>query len=467
MRVSLRARGETVASEEIAGQLLILPTGMRVATRSGSEVVLELAKSGSEAPDLLVGEVPLVYGNPGSGSAEVAFVKVQPPSPFTAEDVEAMWDGLLETTLRTFSSSPGQGRREGPSPVFGDWLRPEAVPRAAGACRQLLTQWPSRESVTTIWTPPDIGGAPEDLVETDRRGGSKPGKLVGGVRVPDRVARRHRSSGPWTSARLSAACHSLATAVERQLASGAGSADLVRPIRIVGERASAPSTVDPPTSSWPTSAKTTLMAVISARIALALGTERRDRVPLSRVWQLYESWLAIAVVEALHPLLGRGQETRNGSSWCWEWALDSRLVRVHPQATIGAKANGALAGHPDGLVSVLSDLVPDVLVTVCDPEGEQRALCVEAKRRTAKTEMIASEVAEAAAKYVWGIRSGADLDTPIASVILASSANLAGMHDVPRGRVSSCFVLPTQGREAFGKLVRQRVEALLAAVGAG
>jgi hypothetical protein len=464
VRVSLRSRGETVAKTDLGGPLLIRPGGMRVKGRSGPELVLELEQSGPEAPDLLVGEVPLVWWNAATRSVEISFVKVRPPDPFTEADVSAMWKLLLGTSLRELHSPPGQGRDEGPSRHAGKWLRPEAIPRARTTCRRMLSRWPVQESVATYWSPPDMRGAPEDLVETDRRGGSKPGLTMGRVRIPDRVARRRRSSAPWTSPKLAVACRTLVKELKAQLASPADGDELVRPILQAAERAGGSRAVDLPVSSWPPLAQETLRAVVEARISLAAGSGQEERVPLSDVWRLYEKWLAIATVEALRPLLGPGVESSDGDRWRWEWGVGSAIVRVHAQATIDGEVDVALAGHPDGLLSVLSDLQPDVLVTVCDPEGDQGVLCVEAKRRIEATGMEASEVAAAGAKYALGIRSGADPQTPIASVIVASSAELARMHDEESSRVSSCFLLPTSGRDDFAKDVRERVKALLDAV---
>lgn len=464
MRVSLRARGETVAEEELGGPLLIRPGGMRVVNGSGSGLVLELEGSGKEVPDMLVGEVPLVWWDPAERSVAVSFVKVRPPDPFVEEDIAEMWGRLVSTSLRGLTLPPGQGRAPGPRPTRGDWLRPEAVPHARSACRYLLAHWPEREKVTTIWSPADMRGAPEDLVETERRGGSRPGLEVGSFLIPDKVAKRHRSTAPWASAQLAAACRSLVKAVEARLSSSAEAGALVRPIREVAERAGVSRAVDPSRSSWPPIAREVFAAVLGAHVSLEMSTDPTGLVPLSNVWRLYESWLAITAADALKPVLGDGAELQDETGWGWEWIQGSVRVRVRAQAVIGAEADPDLAGHPDGLLSVLSNLKPDVLVTVCDPAGAQGVLCVEGKRRTAKTEMEASEVAAAGAKYAWGIRSGVDPTTPIASVIVASSAALSGMHDEEEGRVSTCFLLPSQGQKEFEALLTHRVKGLIAAV---
>jgi hypothetical protein len=243
-------------------------------------------------------------------------------------------------------------------------------------------------------------------------------------------------------------------------------ADLTRPFVLAAEKSGGMRAVDPPVSSWPPVAQSTLSAVLEARVALEAAREGSDRVPLSDVWRLYESWLATAVVAALRPLLGPGEPLRSEGSWGWQWTPGSTMVRVRAQPKIGSEADASLTGHSAGLLSVLGDLRPDVLITVCDPNAEQAVLCVEAKRRTAKTAMKASGVGEAAAKYAWGIRSGDDPDTPVASVIVASSAAVEAVHDEARARISSRFLLPSQGRADFDRRVRERVEGLLSAVGA-
>jgi hypothetical protein len=463
VRISLRVKGREVANKDLGGSLLIRPGGMRVVERSSSDLVLELASGKAEAPDLLVGEVPLVWWDAGRRLVEVSFVKVPPPRPFSQGDIAEMWERPREMLLPSPYSPPGQGRETSRARRMDKkkWLRPEAVPRARWACQRLLDRWPDREDVTTLWSPPDMRGAPEDLAETDRRAGSRPGKPgVGGVRIPDRVARRHRSSSPWTSAGLAAACSSLAKAMEGQLASP-DEADFIQPIRRVAMRAGASRRIDPSRSSWPPVAQRAYGAVLDARISLALGSGASDRVPLSDVWRLYENWLVVAVVEALRPLLGDGEGRQDEIGWSWEWMRGSTRIRVRAQATIGADPQADLGGHPDGLFSVLSDLRPDVLVTACHPDGGQAVLCVDAKRRSS---MEASQIAEAGAKYIWGIRSGADTEKPLASVIVASSTALKQMHDEESSRLLTRFLLPSQGRDEFVSLVREKVESLLAAV---
>ena len=469
MRLSLRAKGVTLAERDLDGPLLMPPVGTAVATRSALATVLDVIDDGGDTPDLLVGALPLVWWKRSSRSVEVAFLEVPAPPPFIYGDVAAMWERLLASSMPAVESVSLQARAPGRGRMDGNRLRPEAIPPAYAACRRMLGNWPEVETVATIWRPADMRGGREDLVETDRRAGSKPGIVTPrGMSIPDRVARRQRSSATWNSGRLAAACRSLVDAMNNPPPSWESPVVLARPIALVGERAAGQrSAVDPPVSSWPPIAQAALAAVLDARIALALAGEGSDHVPLSHIWRLYENWLVTAVVDALVPLLGPGREITEGSGWGWQWSDGPVLVRVHAQATIGAEPDTDLCGHPDGLVSVLSDLRPDVLVSVCERDGGQAILCVDAKRRIAATKMDASEVAGAASKYVWGIRSGTDPDTPIASTIIASSAPIPDMHDLHEARISTCFLLPSTGGEEFAALVTGRVAALIAGVRPG
>ncbi len=443
------------------------PAGTRIVSQSSSSTVLDVAEEeGSEAPDLVVGAIPLVWWKPSRGSVDVQLLHIPAPPPFDASDVSAMWEDVLRSSGPAVESVLHQGLARGGGRVRGgSWLRPEAVPRAVAACRRLLDEWPELETTTNIWRPIDMRGAREDLVATDKRAAMKPGIRSAGAVIPDRVARRHRSSIGWSSNRLAFACQSVVRAMDDLQLDAGQSLQLARPLRSVAERSMTnEQAVDLPVSSWPLLAQSTLGAVLEARMALAVRGAGMDHVPLCHVWRLYESWLVLAVAGALSPVLGSGRKVSSGSRWIWQYDLGTVTVRVHSQATIGADSAVDLSGHPDGLLSVLSDLRPDVLITVSDPHGPQAVLSIDAKRRIASTAMDASEIAAAASKYIWGIRSGVTRDTPISSAIIASSAPLPEMHDVGRSRIATCFVLPSK-RKDFDALIGDRVGALIAEVG--
>jgi len=446
---------------------MMTPEGTTVIGRSASVTSLEVGGVDDERPDLLVGAVPLVWWDRSDRAAAVSFMEVPPPEPFVSTDIEAMWTRLLDSSLPSLESVPLQGRVTGGARRDGYRLRSEAVPRALAACRRMLGDWPELEASSVIWRPVDMRGGREDLATTDRRAGARLGTVTSdGVAIPDRVARRHRSSIRWRSDRLAVACRTLAKALREVQLTPEDGVFLARPLDWVAERASSGgASLDPPVSSWPHAAQAAFGAVLNARIALAFEGAGSRHVPLSHIWRLYENWLVTRVEDALTGELGAGEEIQIGATTAQQWQAGSVLVRVHPQATIGRHVDRDFCGHPDGLVSVSSDLRPDVLVSVSDPAGVQAVVCVDAKRRIAQSAMDASEVAAAASKYVWGIRSGADLDElVVASTIVASSARLPDMHDEGRSRVSTRFLLPSAGVAEFDALVVAEVRRLVMSV---
>src|SRR5213076_1762856 len=132
---SLRVNHATVAVTELDGPLLVQPEGMRL-TKGDGGGVLELAE---ERPDLLVGEMPLVWWDRKKRSLEVSFLEVSPPPPFSTDDITVMWSQIVESSLAALPARPGQGRALGRARPAGSWLRPEAVPRALLACRRILS----------------------------------------------------------------------------------------------------------------------------------------------------------------------------------------------------------------------------------------------------------------------------------------------------------------------------------------
>jgi hypothetical protein len=466
MRIELRAAGRTLAGQEVAGSLLLPPPGTLLAERQPGLEILEPIRPPAGGPDLLVGWVPLVSWNPVERSVTVKFLEVPPPPPFGDGDIESMWEAVLDFPLPMASSLTIQGRGLGAARPASQPIAGEALPRAISGCRRMLRAWPTNETREMIWRPADMRGGREDLRATDRLGVRRGGISLSTRVIPDRVARWQRGTADWTSARLSGACRALADYLRETGFEGSGQA-LVRPLELVSERVAPSRRVsDPPLSSWPPQARSTFRAVLEAMVGLAVSGHGESLVPLSDVWRIYENWISLRSRSVLEELFGMAEPIGDGTAWSCEWDLDGIRVRLHSQREIGGPSNGN-ALHPDRIISVSSNLRPDVLISITTEAGSQAVFCIDAKRRLSTTEMDAGEVATAASKYLWGIRMKDDPDLlPVATTLIVSSAGLAAVHDVERSRIFSLFALPSLGVEGFDKFVSAEVQRLLAEVAA-
>jgi hypothetical protein len=461
MRIELRAEGKLLATRELGGPLLLPPPGIVLAAKSPGVQVLE-PLSGPEAPDLLVGSLPLVWWDSGSGSVAVEFLDVPAPPPFDEADVESMWEALLASSLPLTPSVPLQGRGRGGAAAAGQDLRAEVLPPALSGCRRLLRRWPANERREIVWRPTDMRGGREDLRVTERIAARRGGMVTAQGVIPDRIARRQRGSVPWTSARLAGACRTLSRSVrEGGLEGSAGI--LAGPLEMVAERAlplrRAP---DPPLSSWPAEARATFRAVVEACVGLAVAGRGDAFVPLSDVWRMYESWIGLRALAALEGSYGPGNFIAGTAAWTCEWNLDGTTIRLHSQREIGAAPNALISGHSDSIISVSSNLRPDVLISVWNEVGDQALICIEAKRRVEPTSMRAADVAAAASKYLWGIRSASDPTSfPVDTAVVVSSAGLAAVHDIELSRIVGLSSLPSHGAEAFDDFVSSETARLV------
>lgn len=458
MLLELRAHGALLASRELAGPLLVVPPGTTAVRRTPRRTVIEPTWTRSDLPDLLVGSVPLVWFEPRGRTVELSFLEVPPPPPFASKDVEEMWRRLLSSDLPLLRSAHVQGLSGGAAEAGSDPLSIHQLPAAIAACRRMLQRWPGDERREVVWRPADMRGGREDLRLTEARAGRRGGVVLDDLPLPDRIARRQRGSLAWQSRRLAAACLALTEKLV-EVAPDDRSPLLTEPFEAVAARALT-NQPDVPTSSWPLAARSAYKAVLGAYVGLAVAADGAAHVPLADLWRIYEAWVALQILAALEGAFGPPATVSVGPPWTGEWVVSGCFLRLHLQREIGSSGDPASTGHPDGIRSVSSDLRPDALVAVWLPGGGQTVICFDAKRRTAGTKMDPAEVASAASKYLWGIRTAADPgEFPVSSTVVVSSAPVAEMHDAAASRISAHFLLPSIGGESFASLVQSTVRS--------
>ena len=303
------------------------------------------------------------------------------------------------------------------------------------------------------WQHLELPGGREDPVLTARRGARYPGLPSKGGTLPARSARRIGADPPWTS-------QTLARAAVRALhhvrgAEWLGSADerrvVEQPLLDVAARAAGDAAQpDPPLSSWPAQARR-LLELLLAIGAAASATEDDDsptRAPLCYVWRLYEAWVASEVLYGID----RRDDTvrtefvtgRPGYEWLTTHAVPGGELIACAQLRVGSALDHLANRLPAGIRSNTSVLIPDVCVFLVRTDHRTECVVVDAKRRSSVT-MAPDDVAEAASKYVWGLRigpeGGLEPRVDIAKAIIATTAIAPVMHSV-ESRIVAMRVLP-------------------------
>lgn len=456
---------------------LVLPPGLEIVEQDAYRLVYRPVDQVLGPADVLAGSVPLLHLQ--ADGLGVAYLDVPPPSPLTLSDLREMWDVVADLNLPTPSALPAQGRLLPGAVTPAATLLPEALDRAHAAARQLVAVWPLQEDESRIWRALELPGGREDLAGTDRRAARLPAQIdLRGRSLPIRSLRRVRRDRLWTSHELNRTANVLAelTAELVQGAEQRARAALLQPFYRVAELARSPvPTLDPPLSTWPVSA---LGCLREFRAALALVDATRSpegamRAPLCHLWRLYESWIAATCFKILDSdsRLTRTHDPDivDGAQWFASWSsAEGFRVILFTQPEIGQNLQDFSGILPEGLRSTSSGLRPDVLICVVTPEERTGILVLDAKRRSALS-MDSRDAAEAASKYVWGIRVGGSASDPdagsahVTAVLLATTAVPPLMYSA-QARITVIQVLPnrpeTELREAISQsLVRATVNA--------
>jgi len=440
----------------VSGTPLVVPPGLEVAERSMHRIVYVPARvSPLGSADVLAGSVPLLYF--GSNGLQVSYLDIPPPLPLTLTDLMTMWDLVVDLGLPIPSSVLAQGRLLPGKAASGLMLMPELLDRAHAAARQLVASWPTKEDQGRIWRALELPGGREDLPGTDRHAGRFPVQVDDwGLRFPIKSLRRVRRDRRWTSQALHQTAARLVRLVDELLKEAEPRArdTMLQPLHQVAELARPPVTrLDPPFSAWPLSARSCLRAFTMALrlIESTRSSEGAARAPLSHLWRLYEAWtaaLCFAVLDRNSTFTREnGPEKTEGAEWLttWRHATGTRVVLI-AQADIGREPRDFGGILPEGLFSVTSTLRPDIIMCIVKPGNELSIIALDAKRRSASS-MDPRDAAEAASKYVWGIRLGdstLQVDVGKAHVtrtLLATTAAPPLMIS-PRSRIVAVRVLP-------------------------
>lgn len=415
-------------------------------TNSHAEVRLPNVESPSPGPpDVLVGRIP-VAGFPPHASPQIGYLTVPPPSPFSPDAVDRMWEDINYLPAGIPPSVPTQGLGPFGARVhdLASTLHFTATLRAVQAARDVLARWPLRETRQPFYRATELPGGREDPLATSRSAG----RTIPILRIQQRALPSHswRWQGRltnWTCRPISVAAQQLAIRLrQRPPYSDSGfSQRFLPPLHAVAYRSRPPRGVpDLPPASWPQQFRRLHTELTLALRAHQLSLDQSALAPLSHFWRLYEAWITARLYQELLMKLGPPTkiEASGTHAWSASWRLQGSHVSlyVQPVLTSTPLTTGSLQ-----LISVTSHLVPDALLTISN-ENEELLFIIDAKRREAPI-LRPADAAVAASKYLWGIRTATDPEKfPVNNVLLATTSTSLGPLDDDLARYQVFQILP-------------------------
>lgn len=445
------------------GDLVWLPSSLRVVARDGLRVEVGPASDGTHAPDVLVGAVEFLTEDQ-LGRLSVGVLDIDPPPPFRPGDVDLMWSAIRASPM----TAPKPKTPQGLAPVGGVWRKSQSVltsaaARVQAAALSMLQDWPTVDDAEVTWRQVDLPGGREDLVETERRGDRWP-SIVDPTsrRLPSWTARRTLADRRWTSETLSAAAALLLKRL-REFDLGSPLKSLEDPLYQVLRRCSPQTRLrDAPTSAWPRRAQQLLSAIQLALQAIQAWDAGPRSRPHADLWRLYESWIGAELISSLERVLGQPATDLGQGAFRWRPPGDL-LVDLRLQARIGLSPTnlGGLLAHP--IRSVTSELIPDGLLIVSRRRSHspQHLFVIDAKLRKAAA-IEPSDAAAAGAKYMWSLRQRwGRADRAVHCVYLATPAAEPIQFNQVAGRIFPVKVLPSTAGGATDYIIERVLDSAL------
>ena len=468
--VSFAVGDVELAKIYVDGPVLLAPAGTTVA-RDGERVVIQPADPRGlhdlSTPDVFVGSLPILYMSNSLRRPAVASLDVPPPAPFAVEDVQEMWRDLRASPIPVPDAVPLQGRVEvgGKASFDATQLELAHVARAIGQGLALTRDWPQFETSETLWRSTDLRGGREDGRLTERHERQVAFSRSETRRIPDRTARRRASSEDWRSSRVATVTRALRRSIADRAVERAGQDELRQTVRLldqIARRATSPVAArDVSPSSWPSGMRAYYSDALRAFSALEATRTGIHEVPLSRLWELYEAWVATRCFRVLCDLFGEPVASRGATlgvaRWFAEWSAGERRVFMYVQPVIGRERMELTASS--SIQSISSTLIPDVLLVIETESNTSRIFVIDAKKRGTGTAMTAGDVAEAASKYLWGVVwAGSDFVRAVAGALIAASALENATMYSASSAIEARVLLPSQLR-SFDETVCGLVEA--------
>lgn len=443
----------------LASEPLLVPPQLRVVSRTPQEMVVGPSAATDDSADVLAGLVPLAHLD--EGVVRLAWLEIPPPAPLSLDNLKEMWDQVAVAGLPLPSSAPGQARLPSGALTPHKQLFLDHLELAHIRARSMLASWPKDRATYLRWQHLELPGGREDPRHTAVHAAAHQGITTARGTVPVVSARRVGAQPAWSAQALFRASSRVVDMLARAkwLGDDTVRQTIVRPFVEVARASSrAVHRSDPPLSSWPTPARNLHEALLAlSAIASVSDEDRPTGAPLCYVWRLYEAWIASEVLLGidLRPDTQRTElvTAASGAEWVGRWDAPGGHVVACAQLRVAAEEVDLDERLIHGVRSLTSTLIPDVAVfRVWDQE--QRMVVVDAKRRSAES-MRPEEVAEAASKYLWGLRvtrSEASQNAPAADrVLIATTARTPHMYS-DDSRIEATTVVPGGESDLVGRV---------------
>lgn len=451
---------------EVEGEPVLFPAATRVVSRSAGKVEVEpVGGIGDDGtPDVLVGRLPVVTRCDRRLIAE--YIDLLAPPPFEDSDVSQMWETLKDSPVPMPSGIYAQGRLDlaDPSALRSEGIEPEFLPVAHSAARTLAVDWPHTESIQQVWRPIDVIGGREDERGTERRAGFFPAVVQqDGTIRPASTSRVVPAGHAWRSSLLATHAREVIQRLDRL--SCPMNRRILAPFEMVAKQAHDPmGAPEQPLSTWPAKASAALTSLRALLSGVIETEEGRASAPLCSLWRLYEAWVAVQILSALvaDDRLSQRSKPQRGHGDDWHVVFDGpkgRIILV-AQPDISNDEGNAESLEPTAVFSVSSRLQPDAIVAVEDRvSGAWLVDVYDAKKRTHA--MSSSDVAEAASKYVWGIRrvDPAPMNLVVRNATIVTTLDAGAMYSVDSRIESLCAMPSGSGCAALAEKLRQRIDA--------
>jgi len=438
-RVSYERAGSVIAQATVSGDLLNLALPETLLVEQGRDEVLIVEKASSFAE--FCGVIPLLSVK--AGRITITELRVPAPWPFTDGDVKAMWLARARLRLRRRKAMGGEEDWASLARTTGEGLALRYLQYAHEHARQILAVWPTRHIGSHVTKSLERSGG-RLLPRASERHARV---VVAGTDgpVPLHTVRAVTSAEERTFWQLSVVAAAVSGRLLRTTVLDGHEklrSALVTMFRRLATRSRPRTRVDdPPMSTWPASARNvywSCVTLLSALEDIATGTAA---APLSPLWELYEAWVVEELTRALELRLGPAAMTLEPDA-IGTWQVGEVLTSIYYQATIPPAGNPSrvYAGRP--LVSVMGEMVPDVLITRRE-EGTASFLVVDAKKYGTYIDIGA--LAENASKYLWSVR---EESSPVTNPVLRTvvlAAPLGGVQSHPAGRASVFRLHPASG----------------------
>lgn len=401
----------------------------------------------SDSPDVLVGDIPVLFISPRGET--ISNLQLDPPLPFS----RALVSRMRADVDRQLGSIVGHdalgdhGELTSSGAQTANQLHVTVLAKALRLCSSMLRDWPTKSAPEVQWRRTGIPGGREDFKMTmrdpkkSRFYTSKSGNLY-----PERTARTISGAEPWTSKLLSAAATELYWRTRNRLhhdEEETVSNPLTEILSTISQHAK-PKNREPstPLATWPPIA---VQVYIALRQAIAVltpdRTGRENYLPATLLWRLYEHWIGGHLLPSGGAVKLKRHQPAAGLEWSARWEEDGIQRVLLAQPRIGAQLDdfdGALFAP---VRSITSLLIPDYFLQ-SKVGDEITTVAIDCKRRL-PTGLGARDIAESGSKYVWGILVSQENHEQKLhqSCILTSSSNPPLMND-DTSLISALFAMP-------------------------